>query len=285
MMDVQSCLVQGAVGAAGAIPGTTLAHPFDVLKIRMQTGHAPSLRAAITGLVRESGARGLYRGLAAGVQQKVLTRGPMFLASEAATQLCEAQLGLGRTPAVFVGSVFSGYTTGSMAAVFEWRKVLGATSIGAGAAAAAGSGGGGGGSVGLISEARQAGQLRSVLRRLHGAGVRNAIFDGTFFGMSHILRQQLYLPELSDRLGWCYALAASAAVVVDYAVDVAVKRNMSAGPRLGVSSVGRATFALVARKGVAAVYVGLSAKTLEFATSYFVTGLTSVYLVHAFKQI
>jgi hypothetical protein len=31
--------------------------------------------------------------------------------------------------------------------------------------------------------------------------------------------------------------------------------------------------------------VGLSAKTLEFATSYFVTGLTSVYLVHAFKQI
>jgi hypothetical protein len=52
----------------------------------------------------------------------------MFLASEAGTQLCEVGLGLDRTPAVFLGSLGSGYLTGSFAALAEWRKVLGATS-------------------------------------------------------------------------------------------------------------------------------------------------------------
>ena len=110
-MDVQSCLKQGAVGAAGAVPGTVLAHPFDVLKIRMQTGSAVSLVGAARTVVRDGGAQGFYRGLTAGVQQKVLTRGPMFLASEAATQCFEARFGLQRTPAVFLGSVCSGYGT------------------------------------------------------------------------------------------------------------------------------------------------------------------------------
>ena len=46
-LNIAECLRQGAVGAVGAIPGTTLAHPFDLLKIRMQTGASPSLLAAV----------------------------------------------------------------------------------------------------------------------------------------------------------------------------------------------------------------------------------------------
>ena len=99
-MDAHECLRRGAIGAVGAVPGTVLAHPFDVLKIRMQTSPAtaPSVALAARGVFASHGLRGFYRGLAAGVQQKVLTRGPMFLASEACTQLCELTL-LGRTHA------------------------------------------------------------------------------------------------------------------------------------------------------------------------------------------
>ena len=273
-MDAQSCLKQGAVGVLGAIPGTVLAHPFDVLKIRMQTGTASTLVAAAQGVVRGTGPLGFYWGLTAGVQQKVLTRGPMFLASEASTQLCELQLGMQRTPAVFLGSVCSGYLTGSLAAMAEWQKVLGATAKqqpgpSAGSGSAHGS---------LFRQAAAAGQLRSVWRRLHGAGTRNAIFDGTFFGTSHVLGLQ---PGLADSPGFCYAAAASAAVVVDYCVDVAVKRSMVLGPATPVpDAVWRAAWELVRTKG-RSCFVGLSAKTLEFATSYFVTGVISVPVLAA----
>ena len=49
-IDVVACLRMGATGALGAVPGTVCAHPFDVLKIRMQTtnmsagGYAQAVR-------------------------------------------------------------------------------------------------------------------------------------------------------------------------------------------------------------------------------------------------
>jgi hypothetical protein len=64
-------------------------------------------------------------------------------------------------------------------------------------------------------------------------------------------------------------------VVVDYCVDVAVKRGMAAGPARGVPVVGRAVVGLLRSEGLG-VFKGLSAKTMEFATSYFVTGVVSV---------
>ena len=36
MVDFDECVRRGAVGAAGALPGTLAAHPFDVLKMRQQ---------------------------------------------------------------------------------------------------------------------------------------------------------------------------------------------------------------------------------------------------------
>ena len=249
-LNIAECLRQGAVGAVGAIPGTTLAHPFDLLKIRMQTGAAPSLLTAVRGVQDAHGPRGFYRGLAAGVQQKVLTRGPMFLASEAGTQLCERQLGLSRTPAVFFGSLGSGYTTGSLAALAEWRKVLGS-----------GERGWAGGSV--LRVGWGSGQIRSVWRRVHGAGVRNAIFDGTFFGASHVLGTTQTGSMLGP--GPCYAAAATAAVVTDYAVDAAVKRSMAVEPTKAVGGVLSTAARAVATEG-RKVFIGLSAKSLEFAT-------------------
>eukprot|EP00966_Prymnesium_polylepis_P212095 4912910-Prymnesium_polylepis.2 len=77
------------------------------------------------GAIRASGshpALGFYSGVHAGVGQKMLTRGPMFLASEVCTQLCMRFGDLSRRDALFVGSFGSGYLTGFLAASAEWAK-------------------------------------------------------------------------------------------------------------------------------------------------------------------
>ena len=69
-------------------------------------------------------------------------------------------------------------------------------------------------------------------------------------------------------------------MVIDYVCDVAVKRSMALGPTRAVGAVGRVAWQLVHTHGLG-VYTGLSAKTMEFGTSYFVTGMVSVHVVAA----
>lgn len=98
---------------------------------------APEMKMQVTGsplatALREIRAAGggrsvaapFYGGVGAGVTQKILTRGPMFLAAELCTQLCMSQTGLPRERALFVGAAGSGYLTGFFAAGAEWAKVL-----------------------------------------------------------------------------------------------------------------------------------------------------------------
>jgi len=264
-MDWRQCAAQGVVGAAGAVPGTLAAHPFDVCKIRLQTGtSASALGAARAG--------GLYGGLGAAVGQKVLTRGPMFLASAVGSQICRDHLGMDGATAVAVGSLGSGYVTGSVAAIAEWKKVQGAR--------------GGGGGARVLRTAAAAGELRSVARRVHGAGCRNALFDTIFFGANAVLlgERQGSADVTKAEAARCYALSASCAVVGDYAVDVAVKRSMATPPSEGVAPVGKAAWALLRAKGWC-IFRGLDAKTLEFGVSYAVTGAASVYVLALFAAM
>ena len=123
-IDTDECLRRGCIGAFGAMPGTIAAHPCDVIKMRMQVTGA-GLQPTLSAIRATPG--GFYRGLGAGIGQKVLTRGPMFLASEACTQLCMRFSGLERQKALFIGSFGSGYLTGFFAASAEWAKVQRAT--------------------------------------------------------------------------------------------------------------------------------------------------------------
>jgi hypothetical protein len=54
------------------------------------------------------------------------------------------------------------------------------------------------------------------------AGLRNAIFDCTFFGVEHGIRARYDVPHAVS-----FALAAATAICMDYPVDVAVKRSMA----------------------------------------------------------
>lgn len=272
-MDTQECLRRGAIGAVGAVPGTVLAHPFDVLKIRMQTSPATarSLHAAAKAVYAAHGTSGFYRGLSAGVQQKVLTRGPMFLASEASTQICELTMGMNRASAVFVGSLGSGYLTGSFAALAEWRKVLASSATNGRRQER-------GGTVSLLRDAAAAQQLPSAFQRIHNAGCRNALFDVTFFSVSHVLINEGQAQDSMLGPAGCYAFAATAAVVSDYAVDVATKRSMAVPPRQAVPTLRNSVLRLIRNEGLL-LFAGLSPKSLEFATSYFATGAISVYVL------
>jgi hypothetical protein len=258
MLDYQECVRRGAIGAAGAIPGTVAAHPFDVVKMRMQVTGAPLASTARQLLA--GGAPALYGGLGAGVAQKVLTRGPMFLASEASTQ-CVMATGVRRERAVFLGSLGSGYLTGFCAASAEWVKVQRACGVA------------GPRSIGVLGMLRRPGGVQ----RLHGAGLRNACFDSIFFGSENWLRG--FLPP-----GLSYGFAAALAVALDYPLDAAVKRLMAAPPEASVRGPLAETWALVRCRGWGA-FNGLRAKGVEFFVSYCVTGLCSTHVVRAVSAV
>ncbi len=258
-IDLAACVSRGATGAVGAIPGTVAAHPFDVLKMRMQiTGDvrmSPTLAAVRTAGAGNLGA-GLYRGVSAGVAQKVATRGPMFLCSELSTQFCMSYGGLSRERALFVGSFLSGYLTGSCAGIFEWDKVQRGA-------------GGGASSSGALARLR----APHALRRLHAAGVRNGVFDATFFGGEHLLRHECGLPPEAS-----YALAAALALSIDFPIDVHVQRAMAAPPNEPVGWPIASAWRLLRTSGPR-TFAGLHMKVLEFALSYAVTGACSRFLV------
>jgi hypothetical protein len=298
------CIEAGAVGGIGAIPGTLAAHCFDVVKVRQQLTSETFLHAV--GSVYKGGTVlggnpsqwHFFAGAAPAVKQKVVTRTPMFLVSTLSVQFFESNYCFSPTSAAFVGSAFSGYVTGSFASPWEWQKVLVSQRIDTPAV--------GRGVGGLLKEAVKAHRfidgLASVGRRVHAAGVRNAVFDSTFFGVKRIIEdwadtyhQQrhhhhnggtLICAVASAGTGFAYGVAALSAVVVDYAVDVAVKRMYALGPERPMPSLGvlRYVVSIVAKDGLA-VYRGLGVKSAEFGVSYVIPGLMAAYVVWGVERV
>ena len=303
MIDYGKCLEAGCIGGIGAVPGTLAAQGFDVIKIKQQvTGD--SLRRAVNGIYNgESGVgkRGrpsvsnFFAGSIPAVKQKIVTRTPMFLVSAWSVQIFETRLGFDPTSAAFVGSAVSGYITGFLASPFEWQKVLISQRVASPAA--------GNGLVGLIQQAKLkhgvTGGLACLWRRFHAAGVRNAIFDGTFFGTKHIIEGWMQSvremkqhhhgrekrKDIGNKVlynlasfgsGLAYGVAAICAVTVDYAFDVSVKRTYAMPPEGKVPSLGVSRHVVhITRKEGKKLFRGLPVKSIEFAVSYAITGLLS----------
>ncbi len=91
-IDYIQCFRAGAIGSLGAIPSTLASHPFDALKIRVQASGDRVMKAMPFVLTN-----GIYRGLGAGIQQKIITRGPMFLFSTMSTNICHVYGGFDLT--------------------------------------------------------------------------------------------------------------------------------------------------------------------------------------------
>ena len=267
-VDIALAVKQGSIGALGAIPGTIVSFPLDVIKVHQQSHHRPlSAVGAVSLLSKDS----LLRGCGPAVSQKVATRVPMFLFSSLFVQVGES-CGLDPVLAAFVGSAGSGYLTGGLAAIFEWQKVVNATSATGGDRSSA------------SSFARSA-PAKSVLRRMHFAGARNAVFDSCFFGTKATLQKHTECSE-----GVAYGVAAAGAVVLDYATDVAVKRSMRLNPkglknsREKITGILKETISVCQKLGFG-VFRGLPAKVGEFSVSYSVTGLCAYKAMELVEQI
>jgi hypothetical protein len=268
----------GLIGAVGAIPATFAAHPFDALKIRMQvTGQTVRTALPITW------SNGVYSGISAAVQQKFLTRGPMFLFSYIGTTACYNTFDISLTSATFLGSCFSGYMTGSIAAPREWIKVMSQQQLKDVA--------GGKRMNGAFLESIKHGTFSSALKRCHAAGVRNGIFDSIFFGLQHYLKQHFntYIDNNANKVhpqlkyigsGLIYAISAVSAASLDYVIDVSTKRMMNCPPQQVVQDVFVTSKNLIKTHGVLILYRGLGIKLVEMGVSYFVTGYCSVHVIN-----
>ena len=284
-IDVGECVRRGAVGALGVIPGTIAAHPFDVLKIRMQTT-GERLGAAVRGVMggggRVSGLGGaaaLYGGLGSAVQQKMITCGPMFLVAEVCTQTSMYVAGMSRGEACFFGSAVSGYATGSMAALAEYKKVLVSQKVPVGGAP----GGTATWTYGAILAHRNTHGWH-LLRRINAAGLRNGLFDSTFFGCQHLFQARYGLPP-----GQSYGLAAATAVLLGYSLDIAVKRQMMIPPYEIPGDFVKITQGLYRGRSFGDAFVrahrGIFPKMIEFSINYSAIGVSSVYIVYMLSRL
>ena len=80
-MNYSWCFEQGAIGAIGAIPGTLLAHPFDLIKVNQQV-NGGIFQAAVQAIYKGDGASSFInftRGISPAIQQKILSKKPLTL--------------------------------------------------------------------------------------------------------------------------------------------------------------------------------------------------------------
>jgi len=284
-IDVKACLLKGLIGGVGAIPGTMGSHPFDVVKIRMQVKGdklTPALKT-IHNSSNPASMRNFYRGFCPAIEQRLVTRGPMFLFSELYTQVVFNNTGLTKIQSTFVGSCGSGFTTGALAGVAEYRKKLLSQNMVTKEEARWGN---------LFKTARKHGNLSFLYRRLLTAGICSATYDSIFFGTEATLRQHTGNPALT------YGGAAVCAVVAAFAFDTSVARMMVIPPQspcLNLVGTLKEVFARDPKDSATGVmstlsrvskgYRGLSARAVEFFINYSITGATSVYVVMAFGAL
>jgi len=297
-VDTAMCLRKGLVGALGAIPGTILSHPMDVVKIRMQTTGTESCMAAVRHIASSSCRSGValvsppcfwnfYRGLWPAIEMRLVGRGPMFLFSELFTELLEGHTSLAGASARFVGSAGSGYSVGFLAGMPEYRKKLLSQGVLEPSAA---------GWASLWRSAVAAGQHRSFARRMHAAGSCSMVYDATFFSMQYHLQRHRGLSAPVS-----YAAAAAFAVVLAFPFDTAVARMLVVPPGTPVRPLHKVVSELFATRppragdscgghcsGVLAsleklvprtAFRGLAARVVEFAVSFFITGWVSAHVV------
>jgi hypothetical protein len=186
----------------------------------------------------------------------------MFLASEASTQLVEKATPLEGVASRWVGSVMSGFSVGFFQGYAEYRKKLLSQRV---------LPSGENGWLAILKTAQNSGQLTSLRRRLTGAACCSAVFDSTFFASRHVLSEHLPAPA-------AYSISAATAILVAFPFDTAVARMHVVPPDQPVEPF--STHIRRVAKLRFAAYRGCPSRVVEFAISYAITGLMSLFVLH-----
>lgn len=257
-------LERASFAALGAIPGTVLSHPFDLIKVRCQNGGLSSLQVTRHMLQSESSnrVRELTQGLSANIRQKMVTRGTMFAAQSASETLVRATplARFDENVLVAFASSVSGFTTGFLAALAELRKVQRIVLFANQQPSST-----------MLRDASGQHQPHS-LRVMSWAGTRNAVYDATFFTCVQCLTRDHGFSSSTS-----FGLASTAAVILDYPIDRACKQLMAGSLSYSNSrSLWRTVlhpFHQGFRLGLQRTFAGIGAKCIEFGVSYSITGL------------
>ena len=123
----------------------------------------------------------------------------------------------------------------------------------------------------IVRTSIASGMQRSLMRRVHAAGVCSAVYDSFFFTTELLL---------AEHRGWApaysYGAAAATAVVAAYVWDTAVARLMVVPPSKPVVGIFSTVGALVRNGQLFGAFSGLRARVCEFGVSYAITGMVSV---------
>lgn len=79
-LDMRSIAHNAAAGLYGGIGLSLVGHPFETLKLRLQTGLYPTLGAAFRGTLRNEGLMGLYAGVPSPLALSMVFRGWLYVA-------------------------------------------------------------------------------------------------------------------------------------------------------------------------------------------------------------
>lgn len=113
-----------AAGGFGGVCAVLTGHPFDLIKVRLQTGHTHLISAAVTQILKDSGPRGFYRG----VTPPLLGVTPMFAVSfwgyDVGKYLVAGEASHLTIPQTAAAGFFSAIPTTLIAAPFERVKVV-----------------------------------------------------------------------------------------------------------------------------------------------------------------
>merc|ERR1740115_498953 len=161
------------------------------MKIRCQVKGEKLMPAikTIHGSSSPASMRNFYRGFFPAIEQRLITRGPMFLFSELYTQVVFQNTDCTKVQATYIGSSGSGFTTGFLAGIAEYRKKLLSQDMVTKKEARWDN---------LFKTARKHGTTGYLFRRLMTAGICSATYDSVFFGTEVTLSHQHgYSPAVS----------------------------------------------------------------------------------------
>jgi len=244
-------------GGCGGVTATLVGHPFDTIKVRLQTQSAsnPVYRGSwdcVSKTVRGEGVRALYKGMGA----PIVATAPIFAISFMGfgigknLQAREGEV-LGPAQLAAAGALSGVMTTIVMAPGERIKCLLQVQS--------AGGGGGYSGPVDVVRSLYREGGLRSIFRGAGATAARDGPASAAFFASYELIQRWLQGPERSQLSVASTLVAGGLAGMCNWVVAIpmdVVKSRLQAAPEGTYSGALDVLRKLLAAEGPMALWKG-----------------------------
>lgn len=253
MDETDSVLVDNiksfASGGFGGICAVLTGHPFDLVKVRLQTGVYKSTAECLKGTIAKDGPLGFYRG----VMPPLLGVTPMFAVSFWGYDMGKKLVGsyVDKKPENFtIGEIstagfISAIPTTLVAAPFERVKVMMQISSGKSSMGS------------VIAEMYRTGGIRSIFKGSAATLARDGPGSALYFATYEYVKQKLSSPDKELSLGAVSVAGGSAGVAMwlgVFPVDTIKSTQQSSNTNISIAT---ATKNIYAKGGIKAFFPGV----------------------------